>query len=319
MTIAGRNEKPNHKSPKYSAREKKKFFWIYLFILPQLVLFIVFTIYPIIMSYVYSFFEYDGYGPLEKYVGFKNFSLLISDTLFWNAMKNSFLFMFGMVLIQVPIALLLAILLNAAWLKGTSFYRTIFFLPVVTTTAVVGLIMRFIFGAYKGVVNEFLIWLHIIDKPIDWIGSVDTALLIVLVVGIWKTLGMKMIYWLAGLQSLPKEIFESARVDGANAIKTLRYITIPMLLPIGSVILLLSAVNALHVFDLVKAMTEGGPAYSTDMVDVFVYRNAFAPENGQARIGFAAAAGVFYGFVVMLVSLIFGILIKLSGGRQKTH
>jgi ABC-type sugar transport system permease subunit len=316
--VKKKDERKHNKKGKYSRREKSKFLWIYLFILPQLILFIVFTMYPIVMSYVYSFYDYDGYGPLEKFVGFRNFTLLISDTLFWNAMKNSFLFMLGMVAIQVPLALLLAIVLNATWLKGSVFYRTIFFLPVVTTTAVVGLIMRFIFGAYKGVVNEFLMWLHIIDKPVDWIGSVDTALLIVLVVGIWKTLGMKMIYWLAGLQSLPKEIFESATVDGANAFKTMRYITLPMLLPIGSVILLLSAVNALHVFDLVKAMTEGGPAYSTDMVDVFVYRNAFAPESGQARVGFAAAAGVFYGVVVMFVSLIFGLLVKLTGGKEKT-
>lgn len=304
---------------KFSARDKKKLFWCYMFIFPQLILFLAFTIYPIVMSYVYSFYNYDGYGPLKDFVGLENFVTLIRDLLFWNAFKNSFFFMFGMVLIQVPLALLLAILLNSTWLKGAAFYRTIYFLPVVTTTAVVGLIMRFIFGAYKGVFNDFLLWLHIIKEPVDWIGSIDYALWIVLFVGIWKTLGMKMIYWLAALQSLPKDLYEAARVDGANVVQSMRYITLPLLIPIGSVIILLSAVNALHVFDLVKAMTEGGPAYTTDMVDVYVYRNAFSPGNGQARVGFAAAAGIFYALAVLIVSLILGLLIKKTGGREATH
>ncbi|WP_240941186.1 sugar ABC transporter permease [Paenibacillus sp. HB172176] len=304
---------------KHTRRESKRFKWCYLFIFPQLILFAVFTIYPIVMSYVYSFYEYDGFGPLKDFIGFENFTMLVNDPLFWNAFKHSFIFMLGMVLVQVPLALLLAILLNAAWLKGKSFYRTIFFLPVITTTAVVGLVMRFIFGAYKGALNEALINLHLLDHPIDWVGSSDTALVVVMVVGIWKTLGMKMIYWLAGLQSLPKELYEAAKVDGASSIQTLRKITIPLLLPIGSVIILLAAVNALHMFDLVKSMTEGGPAYATDMVDVYVYRNAFAPESGQARVGFAAAAGVFYGVAVLVVSLVFGLLIKKTGGKTTSH
>ncbi|TDF99876.1 sugar ABC transporter permease [Paenibacillus piri] len=278
-------------------------------------MFIVFTLYPILMSYVYSFYRWNGYGPLEEFIGFDNFIETVYDPVFWNAFKNNFIFMVVLVCVQVPLALVLALILNASWLKGSAFYRAIYFLPVVTTTAVVGLVMRFIFGAYKGLVNEVLIKLGLLDKPVDWIGSIDTALLIVIIVGIWKSFGMKMIYWLAGLQSLPKEIYEAAKVDGATAFHQFRFITIPLLLPVGSVILLLSAVNALHVFDLVKAMTEGGPAFATDMVDLYIYRYAFS-SAGEARVGFASSAGIFYGIAVLFISLILGGLVKLTGGKS---
>ncbi|WP_284646552.1 carbohydrate ABC transporter permease [Paenibacillus silviterrae] len=298
----------------YHHRQRKAL-WCYAFIAPQLIMFLVFTLYPIAMSYVYSFYRWNGYGPLEEFIGLDNFVETVFDPVFWNAFKNNFIFMIVLVCVQVPLALILAIILNASWLKGSAAYRAIYFLPVVTTTAVVGLVMRFIFGAYKGLVNEVLIKLGVLDKPVDWIGSIDTALLIVIIVGIWKSFGMKMIYWLAGLQSLPKEVYEAARVDGATALHQFRYITVPLLLPVGSVILLLSAVNALHVFDLVKAMTEGGPAFATDMVDLYIYRYAFS-SAGEARVGFASAAGIFYGIAVLFISLLLGALVKLTGGKS---
>lgn len=296
----------------------RKELWCLLFIAPQLALFLLFTVYPIAMSYVYAFFNWNGYGPLQDFAGLANFKETLTDPIFWNAFRNSLIFMFWLVVIQVPLALLLALLLNSQFMRGKVLYRTIFFLPVVTTTAVVGLVMRFIFGAYKGLVNEVLIKFGLIDKPVDWLGSVDTALMIVIFVGIWKSFGMKLIYWLAGIQSLPKDLFEAARIDGASPLQLFRYITVPLLLPVGSVILLLSAVNALHVFDLVKSMTDGGPAFKTDMVDVYIYRYAFSGK-GEARVGFASAAGVLYGIVVMIISLVLGTLVKLSAGRKSAR
>ncbi|MCU6708832.1 sugar ABC transporter permease [Paenibacillus sp. J5C_2022] len=306
------------KTAKISRMRRKKLFYCYLFIFPQLVLFLAFTLYPIVMSYVYSFFNWSGFGPLTDFVGFDNYWETIHDPLFWNAFKNSFIFMFFLVIIQVPLALLVAITLNSDWMKGATIFRTIYFLPVVTTTAVIGIVMRFIFGAYNGLVNEVLIKIGIIRSPIDWLGSMDTALIIVILVGIWKSFGMKMVYWLAALQSLPKEIYEAAKVDGANNMQSFRYITIPLLLPVGSVILLLSTVNALHVFDLVKSMTNGGPAFSTDMVDLYIYRYAFEG-MGLPRSGFASAAGIFYGIAVLFISLILGILVRRSGGKKAAH
>ncbi|WP_087569998.1 MULTISPECIES: carbohydrate ABC transporter permease [Paenibacillus] len=305
-------------SSKMSRIRRKKLFYCYLFILPQLVLFLAFTLYPIIMSYVYSFYNWSGFGPLKDFIGFENYVETVRDPLFWNAFKNSFIFMFFLVVIQLPLALLMAITLNSNWLKGATLFRTLYFLPVVTTTAVIGVVMRFIFGSYNGLVNEILMKIGIIGAPIDWLGSMDTALVIVIAVGIWKTFGMKMVYWLAALQSLPKELYEAAKVDGASAVQSFRYITIPLLLPVGSVILLLSTVNALHVFDLVKSMTNGGPAFSTDMVDLYIYRYAFEG-MGMPRSGFASAAGIFYGIAILFISLILGILVKRSGGKKAAH
>ncbi|MFC5649715.1 carbohydrate ABC transporter permease [Paenibacillus solisilvae] len=155
----------------------------------------------------------------------------------------------------------------------------------------------------------------LISQSVDWLGSVDTAFIIVVIVGIWKSFGMKMVYWLAGIQSLPKELFESARIDGATSFQLFRYIMIPLLLPVGSVIVLMSAVNALHVFDLVQTMTGGGPAFKTDMVDVYIYRYAFSG-SGEARVGFASAAGVLYGIVIMVISIVLGLFVRLAGGRK---
>jgi ABC-type sugar transport system permease subunit len=299
---------------KYSLK-KRTWLWCYLFLLPQAVLYVSFTLYPMVMSYVYAFYEWSGIGPMDEFVGMDNFKETLVDPLFWNAFKNSFIYMLSLVLIQVPLALLLALLLSASWLKGAAAYRTLFFLPVVTTTAIVGLVMKFIFGAYKGLFNEVLMKIGVLDKPVDWLGNADTALLIVVAVGIWKYFGIKVIYWLSGISTLPKDLYEAARVDGATPLQSFRFITLPLLIPVGSVIVLLSAVNALHVFDLVQSMTGGGPSFSTDMVDVYIYRYAFGG-GGESRIGFASAAGVIYGFAILFVSLAFGLLARLAGGKK---
>lgn len=314
MNSALNNNVKTKASEKVSLKTKR-WLWCYLFLLPQAILYLSFTVYPMVMSYVYAFYEWSGIGPIEEFVGLDNFIETLTDSLFWNAFKNSLIFMLSLVLVQVPLALLLALLLSATWLKGSAAYRTIFFLPVVTTTAIVGLVMRFIFGAYKGLVNEFLMKLGLLDAPVDWLGSVDTALIIVVLVGIWKYFGIKVIYWLSGISTLPKELYEAAKVDGATPLQSFRFITIPLLVPIGSVIVLLSAVNALHVFDLVQSMTGGGPSFSTDMVDVYIYRYAFGG-GGESRVGFASAAGVIYGFAILFISLAFGLLVRLTGGKQ---
>lgn len=296
----------------------RRWLWCYLFLLPQALLYLSFTLYPMIMSYVSAFYDWSGIGPMDEFVGWDNFVETLVDPLFWNAFKNSFIYMSSLVLVQVPLALLLALLLSASWLKGATAYRTIFFLPVVTTTAIVGLVMRFIFGAYKGLVNEVLMKLGLLSAPVDWLGSVDTALLIVVIVGIWKYFGIKVIYWLSGIATLPKDIYEAAKVDGATPFQSFRYITVPLLVPVGSVIVLLSAVNALHVFDLVQSMTGGGPSFATDMVDVYIYRYTFGG-GGESRVGFASAAGVVYGFAILFVSLAFGLIVRLTGGKQGAH
>jgi len=274
--------------------------WNYLFLAPTIILFTMFTIYPVIASWVISFYNWNGMEPLNDFVGASNFIKVATDPGFWKAFKNSFIYMLGVVPIQLSLSLIAAIFLNNPKLKGSTVYRTLLFLPVVTT----------------GVINELLLAMRLIKQPVNWLGSANTAMAIIITVGIWKTFGYNLIYWLAGLQSIPGELYEAAKVDGASSRQQFRYITVPLLKPIAIIIILLAIIGSLNVFDLVKVMTGGGPAYATDVVATYIYRYAFSTEKGIPRLGFASAAGVFYGVTTMLIAIIQGALMK-NANRER--
>lgn len=285
--------------------------WAYLFVLPQFVFFIAFTIYPIVMSYVYSLFNWSGIGPLKRFVGWDNYVRVLQDERFWNAFQNTFIYVAGTTVILLPTTLLMAVVLNRGLQKGKVLYRVIYFLPVITTTAIVGLIMRSIFGNKNALFNELLMAIGLLDAPYPWLTRASSAMVIVILVGAWKFFGMMMVYWLAGLQSLPSDVYEAASIDGCGPVQSFRYITVPLLLPIGAVILLLSVVSGLHVFDLVKTLTEGGPYYGTDVMDLYIYRYAF-DSGGPPAFGFASAAGIVFGLSILAITLIIGGLIRMT-------
>lgn len=291
-------------------QEKRRIWWAYIFILPQVIFFIIFTIYPIVMSYVYSVYSWAGLGPLEDFVGLENYVKILQDDLFWNAFKNTFIYMIGVTVLLMPTSLLLAFLLNNVLSKTSSvIYRVIYFIPVVTTTAIVGIVLRQMFGD-DGFVNQLFMAIGLIKTPISWFGSSFLAMIIVIAIGAWKFFGMMLIYWMAGLQTLPKDVIDAARIDGCNGWQLLRHVTIPILLPVGMVILLLSVTSSLHVFDLVKTLTDGDPYYGTDMVDLFVYREAFDPDKGLPAMGYASAAGVVFGIATFIIILLLGWLLR---------
>ncbi|MFS0726712.1 carbohydrate ABC transporter permease [Paenibacillus sp. 1P07SE] len=302
---------------KSTKRQKIKHIWAYLFILPQMVFFVLFTIYPIIMSYIYSFYEWSGIGPLTRYVQFDNFTRLISDERFWNAFQNSLVYIGMKCLILLPLSLIMALLLNRPRFGGKTFYRALYFLPVVTTAAVVGIIMKFIFGNEDALVNSILLQLGVLEESIPWLGRPFTAMAVLILVGSWKFFGMIMIYWLAALQSLPADVYEAAKVDGAGTLPTFRHITVPLLLPYAAVILLLTVVNSMHVFDLAKTLTGGGPFYATETVDLYIYEYAFDAQ-GLPQMGYASAAGILFGMAIFLLTLFLGWLVKKSGGEKQT-
>lgn len=291
--------------------------WCYLFILPMMVMFCGFTLWPIVASFFFSLYNWDGIGGLENYIGLANFIELVKDPYFWNAFKNTYLYAIFQTVVKLPIALILAIILNNPRLKGAAAYRTVYFLPVVTTTAIIGIIFTFILNPYSGALNNVLKGAHLIGKPIDWLGIGSLAFIMVIIVGAWQKIGQYMVYWLAGLQSIPEELYEAAKIDGANGVQIFRHITIPLLKPIGAVILLLGFVNSLRVFDLVMTMTGGGPNFATDMMSTFVYRNAFSVESGNPRMGYASAAGLIFGISLVIVAILqSGIIKKIKNARQ---
>lgn len=291
--------------------------WCYAFLVPMLIMFGAFTIWPIIASGYFALFDWNGIGWPEKFVGLANFKELFRDKLFWNAFKNTYVFALTQTAVKLPIALFLAILLNNRKLKSAAFYRTLFFLPVVTTTAIIGIIFTFILNPYNGALNNILKGVGLINQPIDWLGVGDLAFLMVVLVGAWQRIGQYMVYWLAGLQSVPEELYEAAKVDGANAWQVFRHITFPLLKPIAAVIFIFSIVYALRIFDLAMTMTGGGPNFATDMMGTYVYRTAFSSESGLPRMSYASAAGLIFGLSLVVVAILqSGITKKIKDNRQ---
>jgi len=276
---------------------------IYLFMAPAVIAFIVFIIYPIIASWRYAFYDWSGMGSLTnaEFIGLDNFKEILSDSYFWNALKHNAIYTLSVVPLTLIFSLILALILNTK-MKGKVIYRTILFLPAVTSLAIIGVLMTFIFSATGGPVNDILKTFNIIERPIDWLGNPNYSMRTVVAVSIWQIAGMYVIYWLAGLQTIPKELYEAADVDGASFFAKFRHITLPMLKNYAVIISTLAIVGSLRVFDLIMTMTGGGPFNATEVVTLFIYSNAFGSSVGMPRIGYASAAAVVFGLMVAVVT-----------------
>lgn len=289
--------------------------WCWLFMLPTVGLYIVFQGIPILSSIFYSTLDWSGMSVNATFIGLDNFKELFKDELFANAILNSFKYMLMAVPTQLIISLTLAYILNSIGLKGVSFYRTLFFLPVITTASIVGIIMVFIFGT-MGPVNGVLMAFGL-DKPINFLGASTSALFTVMLIGVWKDVGVYMIYWIAALQSVPQDVYEAAAIDGAGKGRIFFSIVVPIILPIGIVIATLCTINSLKVFDIVQTMTEGGPFFSTDVAATFVYRTAYSSTMGMPRLGYASAGAMVFGALVVSIGLILTSIKKIA--NKKTY
>jgi ABC-type sugar transport system permease subunit len=269
----------------------------YAFAGPALLILAAFLVYPIGYSAWLSFHEWDGYTPSwGPFVGLENYRALAGDEVFWRATWNSVVFVAVRTPLEVGLGFLLALLLNRR-LVARSLLRTLFFVPVVMSLIVVTIIFQRVFEPNTGLLNTFLravglgAWAH------PWLGDPATALPAVIAVSVWKNVGFSLVILLAGLQSLPQDVVEAARVDGANAWQlTLRVIT-PLMRPILALTALLSIIGGLKVFDLVFIMTRGGPTYSTEVLATMLYREAFELNH----MGIASAVAVI--LVALVLSL----------------
>jgi multiple sugar transport system permease protein len=298
----------------------RKHKWHYVFVLPMMVLFFAFTVWPMIAGWVYAFFEWDGYGPLDEPVGFGNFTEALSSEQFWSSIRNTFAFTLGAIVIQTPLALLLALVLNNRKLTGRNLYRVLIFLPVVTTTAVIGIVFVILLNPWApGAVNAGLVDTGLAGSPVNFLGEASTALPTIVAIDIWKDLGVILVYWLAALQTIPQDVYDSAAVDGVNRWQKLRYVTLPMIAPLGVIILLLVTVRSFNAFDIVWAMTQGGPNLATDIVQTYIYRFAFHPDVVTPRMGFASAAAIIFGVLVMLIAAFQGIVFRRIRGKKAAN
>ena len=291
--------------------------WSYAYALPMMALLVVFIIYPIAASLGYTLYKWNGIGDPSQYVGLDNFRRIIGDSIFWGAVRHTFVYVAVVVPVQLVLALALALVLNQKRLRFASFYRTVFFLPVVTSAAVVGVVIQLLFSNFGDVINTILRDLNIIDGYVDWLGDPRFAMGIIIVVGIWHTLGYNLVYFLAGLQTIPEELYEAAKIDGAGRFASFRYITIPLLRSVGIVILLLALVGSFQVFDMVQVLTNGGPYFATEVVNTYIYHLAFGGTGDvDPDVGLASAASFFYGMLLITLSVVQVVVLRSLARRR---
>lgn len=315
MTAAKRASK-TELSKQLKRKEKIKLnLWCWAFMAMTVIFYAIFQGWPILCSVWYSLLDWSGMTTNYTFVGLANYRELLTDNLFWNAFANSFKYTAIVVPLQLAVSLFLAYLLNNELLKGRTVYRTMYFIPVVTTASIVGIIMIFVFGV-NGPVNDLLLNLGFIKHGINFLGDGKYAMGTVIAISIWKDCGTYMIYWLAGLQSVSKDIYEAATVDGASRSRTFFHIVLPLIAPTAGIISILCVINSLKVFDIVKTMTEGGPFYSTDVIATYVYRSAFSSEIGMPRLGYASAAALLFGVAVILIGVVLNLIKKVLKNKK---
>ncbi len=284
--------------------------WSYVYIAPFLALVIVFTIYPLFASLGYTLYQWNGVGDPTQYVGLQNFERIVHDWIFWQAFGHTILYTVVLVPVQLLLALTLALVLNDRKLRFSTFYRAVYFIPAVTSAAIVAVVFQLMLSNFGDSVSQALVGLHLVQHRIDWLGDPHAVLWIVIAIGIWNTLGYNLVYFLAGLQTIPGELYEAARIDGASAAGRFRHVTIPGLREVGLIILFLAVLGSLQVFDLVQVLTGGGPYYASEVVNTYIYHQAFGAGSlgggggapAQPNVGFASAASFFYGLLLLVIT-----------------
>ncbi len=278
---------------------------------PTIILFLVFMLFPIIFVIYTSMLKWDGIGSVlsADFTGFDNYQRLLQDEIWWRAVRNTVLYAVLKILIELPIALLIALVLNSG-LRGLTVFRTIAFLPVVTSVAVVSLAFTFFFSPIGGPFNTALVEFGWLDRPIAWLGERDTAFWTVTGVAIWHDLGINMVFFLAALQTVPRDLYDAAMVDGAGAWQRFRNITVPTIRPLTAVIITLSLSGSLKVFDIFAVMTGGGPNFSTTTMVLYMFRYTSFGGGGLGgsqttpAVGYGSSIAIGLGLVIFAFILV---------------
>jgi len=257
------------------------------FLVPAGLVFALFALYPLYGAFKLSFFDYNVFSP-AKFAGLGNFHEMLSTPNFWNAAKNSFLYLVVTPALAAA-SLLVAVLVNRK-MRGINFFRTAYFLPVVIPMVVAGIAWKLILSDDIGALNKLLVSSGLISKPVYWLTGADLAIFSVMFVTFWKGIGYYMVMFLTGLQGIGNHLYESAQVDGATDFYAFRRITLPLLKPYILLVLILSSSAAIKVFDEVYIMTSGGPLRKSETLIYYMYTNALG--DFPPRIGFACAVGV---------------------------
>lgn len=269
----------------------------YLFLLPNLIGFLIFTLIPILCSLALSVMEWDSSNPMV-FVGLDNFKRLFTDDTFKISLWNTVYYSIFTVPLTMISALALAMILNQK-LKGINIFRTVFFFPHVASLVAIAVVWNLLFHPTLGPINNILRAIGISNPP-GWTASVDWAMPVVIIVSIWKSMGYYMILYLSGLQAIPRELYEAAKVDGANAFQRFKNITLPMLTPTTFFVSIMLTIACFKVFDLVSVMTNGGPGRATNVLVYNIYNTAFV----NYEFGYASAISMVLFVIVLVITVI---------------
>jgi ABC-type sugar transport system permease subunit len=245
----------------------------YLYLVPSLVFLVAFTYFPIVSSVYYSLHEWNLFTPEPYFIGLENYAAMFDDPLFWRVVQNTVVYVAGTIPITMALALTMAILLNERLGRMRSVYRVAAFYPTMIPMAAAAMLWVWLLNPGIGLVNHYLAALGI--ARIEWLYNMDWALPAIMVTSIWKNFGYFMLIYLAGLQNLPNELYESASLEGATFLQKVRWITLPLLAPTSVFVIVVGIITSFNVFDLVHLMTQGGPGNRTNVLVYYIYQNAF--------------------------------------------
>jgi raffinose/stachyose/melibiose transport system permease protein len=277
---------------------------IVLFLLPSALLYVVFVLFPVVQAAYYSLFSWNGLGPLTTFNGLKNYLIAFNNAVFLKALGNNLILVVLSLLIQLPFALMLALVIGKT-LPGRAIFRVIFFLPYILSDVVTGVIWTFIYRPDGGLLNTTFQHLFPGYQPQLWLANPTSVLACIFVVMIWKYFGLHLVLYTAALQDIPDEIVAAARIDGASALQVVRYINIPLLGSTVRLSIFLSALGSLQYFDLIWIMSGGGPVHASETMATYLIRYGF---QGFA-MGYGSAIGVIMFGLCFIFSLMYQRLI----------
>jgi multiple sugar transport system permease protein len=272
-------------------------FWLWIFLMPTLVGLLLGSLGPVAAAVGISFTQWDVLTP-PKLTGLDNYENLLTDKTFSKALVNTAYYVLGLVPITTVLSMMLALLMNQK-LRAITWYRTAYFLPVVSSTVAVALVWSWIYSKDFGLLNFVLRGLGL--NPIAWLNSTTWAMPAVILMGIWGNLGTGMVIFLAGLQSIAESYYEAAEVDGANGWQKLWRITLPLITPSLFFYFIITMIGSFQVFEQIYIMTRGGPVNSTTTLVYYIYRNAFR----NFQMGYASAQAIVLFAIIMVLTLIY--------------
>lgn len=288
-----------------SSLEKRESWTGFLFVSPMFIGVSVLTLLPILATFLLAFADWNFIAGIQsvKWVGLENFKELFANEVFVQSVINNLLF-----LLTVPVCMALSLIISIVIDKHVymkSYFKVAFFMPYISSIVAIAVVWQVLFNPTEGPINQFLLSLGI-ENPPTWIADPKFALISLMVIQIWASIGFNMIIYLAGLQSIPKELYEAADMDGATPIDKFKHIMLPVLSPTTFFLLITGIIATFKVFDLIAVLTRGGPINSTTMLVWHLYESAFV----NLQIGYASAIAVVLFFFVLLITLIQWVLQK---------